>query len=90
MKELNFSSLTSDKTLMPRIAQKYSSNINCPVAAIHGDCDPDPPDGVNLPLSQNIKDFRFTLIPKCGHKPWIEKHARDAFFVALKKELAQL
>lgn len=67
---------------------EYSSNISCPVVAIHGDYDPDPAEGVNLPLSQNIKDFRFILIPKCGHKPWIERHARDAFFAALKKELA--
>lgn len=66
---------------------EYSSNIRCPVVAIHGDYDPDPPEGVNLPLSQRIKNFRFILIPKCGHKPWVERYARDAFLAALKNEL---
>lgn len=65
---------------------EYSTKIQCPVVAIHGDYDPDPPDGVNLPLSQKLRDFRFVLIPKCGHKPWIERYARVAFFKVLIKE----
>jgi pimeloyl-ACP methyl ester carboxylesterase len=66
---------------------KYSTNITCPVVAIHGDYDPDPPEGVNVPLSQHVKDFRFVVIPKCGHKPWIERGARDAFYRVLAEEL---
>lgn len=129
MKELNSSTKTNNKNIMPRIAQlitiadsynpitddheiidcrpdiykavwpeadklrksgrllEYSANIKCPIVAIHGDYDPDPPEGVNLPLSKKVKDFRFVLIPKCGHKPWIERFAKDAFFEVLKKEL---
>jgi hypothetical protein len=26
-------------------------------------------------------------LPKCGHRPWIEKSARDEFFNILKREI---
>jgi hypothetical protein len=34
-----------------------------------------------------LSDFRFILLKQCGHKPWIEKMARDAFFSILNQEL---
>jgi pimeloyl-ACP methyl ester carboxylesterase len=55
-------------------------DIRCPVVAIHGDYDPHPPEGVNTPLSSILSDFRFILMEKCGHKPWIERHARERFY----------
>ncbi len=61
--------------------------IRCPVVAIHGDYDPHPAEGVREPLSRVLKDFRFILLEKCGHKPWIEKDARDKFFEILKGEI---
>jgi pimeloyl-ACP methyl ester carboxylesterase len=61
--------------------------IDCPVTAIHGDYDPHPADGVSVPLSNTVKDFRFILLEKCGHTPWQEKYARDTFFETLRKEL---
>jgi pimeloyl-ACP methyl ester carboxylesterase len=48
-------------------------NIECPVVAIHGDYDPHPADGVRIPLSNVLKDFRFILLGKCGHVPWFER-----------------
>ncbi len=60
--------------------------IKCPVVAIHGDYDPHPADGVKHPLSRVIKDFRFVLLEKCGHYPWRERNARDAFYRTLKTE----
>jgi pimeloyl-ACP methyl ester carboxylesterase len=67
---------------------KLASKILCPVVAIHGDYDPHPALGVTKPLRRNLKQFRFALLPKCGHKPWMEKEARDRFYSLLKKELA--
>lgn len=66
---------------------KLGKKIYCPVIAIHGDYDSHPAEGVEKPLSQNLKDFRFILLKNCGHKPWIERNARDRFYEILKMEL---
>ena len=63
------------------------NNIQCPVVAIHGDFDPHPAKGVQKPLSRILKDFRFILLEKCGHKPWIEKYANERFFQLLHDEI---
>ncbi|MBU2572688.1 MAG: alpha/beta hydrolase [Elusimicrobia bacterium] len=62
--------------------------VRCPVAAIHGDHDPHPAEGVAQPLSAVLKDFRFMLLKRCGHKPWIEALAKDEFYKILKAELS--
>ena len=61
--------------------------IASPVVAIHGDYDAHPAEGVEKPLSAVIGDFRFILLEKCGHKPWIERQARERFFAILEEEL---
>jgi pimeloyl-ACP methyl ester carboxylesterase len=61
--------------------------IRCPVVAIHGDHDPHPAGGVRGPLARVIKEFRFILLEKCGHEPWLERGARDRFYEILKAEL---
>jgi pimeloyl-ACP methyl ester carboxylesterase len=61
--------------------------IECPVVAVHGDSDPHPAEGVRKPLSKVLKNFRFILLEKCGHYPWLEKYAQDEFFKILKAEL---
>jgi pimeloyl-ACP methyl ester carboxylesterase len=66
---------------------EQGERIACPVAAIHGDHDPHPAEGVRDPLSRVLEDVRFTLLERCGHRPWIERHARDAFFHALRASL---
>lgn len=63
-------------------------SIACPVVAIHGDYDPHPAEGVERPLAQAIKDFRFVLLERCGHAPWRETHARNAFYAAVEAELS--
>lgn len=62
-------------------------DIKCPVVAIHGDYDPHPAEGVQKPLSAILKSFRFVLIKNCGHKPWIERQAREEFYRTLAEEL---
>ena len=69
---------------------KLRKNISCPVVAIHGDYDPHPYMGVRKPLSLGaIRDFKFILLEKCGHKPWVEKDAMDKFYYVIKKELEE-
>lgn len=66
-----------------------ASSISCPVVAIHGDTDPHPPKGVQQPLSECLDDFRFVLLPQCGHKPWGERRARERFFEILRGALCE-
>jgi pimeloyl-ACP methyl ester carboxylesterase len=61
--------------------------ITCPVIAIHGDYDPHPSEGVNLPLEQELKNYRFVLLKKCGHRPWIERNAAEEFYRILVQEI---
>ena len=62
-------------------------NTSCPVVAIHGDHDPHPAEGVEKPLSSVLADFGFILLSRCGHSPWQERYARDAFYRALDRVL---
>ncbi len=66
---------------------EFGKKIRCPVLAMHGDYDPHPSEGVEIPLSRVLKDFRFIILEKCGHYPWIERFARDRFYDILKKEI---
>ncbi len=76
----------------PRAAQMRASGelmsitakLNCPVTAIHGDYDPHPWLGVKEPLERILHDFTFHLLPHCGHTPWREREAREAFFLLLR------
>lgn len=66
---------------------QLGEKIQCPVVAIHGDYDPHPAAGAREPLSKVLKDFRFVLLQNCGHKPWIEREAKDRFYQILREEL---
>lgn len=66
---------------------ELGKEIRCQVVAIHGDYDPHPFKGVQEPLSRVLKDFRFILLEKCGHMPWIEREAKERFYCLLKKEI---
>ncbi|HOT01736.1 MAG TPA: alpha/beta hydrolase [Acidobacteriota bacterium] len=68
---------------------ELARSVRCPVTAIHGDCDSHPADGVAEPLAAVLPGFRFILLERCGHLPWLERHARDAFFQTLRAELRQ-
>jgi pimeloyl-ACP methyl ester carboxylesterase len=67
-----------------------SKKIRCPVVAIHGDYDPHPAEGVKKPLSRTLKDFKFILLEKCGHEPWMERYAKDRFYEVLKGEIEEV
>lgn len=63
--------------------------LQCPVVAIHGDFDPHPAEGVQKPLSAVLERLRFILLERCGHRPWMERQARDPFYRALEAELEE-
>lgn len=65
-----------------------ASRVVCPVLAIHGDYDPHPAAGVQEPLAATLASFRLILLQNCGHKPWIERQARDRFYDALRCALS--
>ncbi len=62
--------------------------IQCPVVAIHGDYDSHPIEGVQVPLAATVRDFRLIVLERCGHEPWHERQAREAFFRILQRELS--
>lgn len=66
---------------------EIGQGIRCQVVAIHGDYDPHPFEGVREPLYRILKDFRFILLEKCGHKPWIEREAKERFYDLLGGEI---
>lgn len=68
---------------------EMGKQIRCRVVALHGDYDPHPPQGVEQPLARVLPDFRFILLEKCGHLPWIERQARDRFYEIISEELSQ-
>ena len=68
---------------------RLGENIRCPVIAVHGDYDSHPADGVRLPLSKILRDFRFELIQECGHTPWLERRAQARFYEIVESELGE-
>ena len=66
---------------------EYAGNISCPVVALHGSHDPHPEEGVRIPLTRALKNFRFILLEKCGHYPWIERNGRDIMYKIFYKEI---
>ncbi|MFA4859493.1 alpha/beta fold hydrolase [Methanoregula sp.] len=70
-----------------QILIQMAKSIKCPVVAIHGNWDPHPAEGVNEPLTKELKDFRFVLLDKCGHRPWAERNASEDFFKVLVEEI---
>ena len=66
---------------------RFGDLIKCPVVAIHGDYDPHPVKGVEVPLSRVLSDFRMIVLKDCGHTPWAERRAREEFYKLLEQEI---
>lgn len=84
-----FASIWREASLLRQSGEllELGRRIVCPVTAIHGDWDPHPYKGVREPLQETLKSFRFILLESCGHKPWIERRAREKFFSVLEEEI---
>jgi pimeloyl-ACP methyl ester carboxylesterase len=84
-----YQSVWSEASAMRRSGELigHAQHVLCPVVAIHGDYDPHPAEGVENSLSGRIRDFRMIRLEKCGHTPWLERHARELFFRILREEI---
>jgi pimeloyl-ACP methyl ester carboxylesterase len=64
-----------------------AARLRCPVVVLHGADDPHPLDGVIAPLGSAGLNPEVVVLPRCGHWPWRERHARDAFFASLRRAI---
>ncbi len=71
----------------PEFLKREFSKIDVPTVVIHGDYDPHPIEGIRPFLESCLKDVRFHILPRCGHYPWIERHAQCQFYEILRKEI---
>lgn len=61
--------------------------ISCPVLMLHGDDDPHPGRATYELLRRFIPRLQYGGFPRCGHRPWAERHAREPFLAALREWL---
>ncbi|QUI24092.1 alpha/beta hydrolase [Vallitalea pronyensis] len=66
---------------------EMGKDIQCEVVAIHGDYDSHPIEGIRDSLHKVIKNFTCHELKNCGHTPWYEKQAKDAFYQILLNEI---
>jgi len=72
-----------------RIYPSGFADIIAPVLMLHGDYDPHPGPTIRDGLLPFIPHLEYFELPKCGHEPWRERHARDRFFEVLKEWLSR-
>ena len=62
--------------------------IDAPVLMLHGADDPHPGSMIRASLAPHVRRLEYVEWPRCGHYPWLERHARTAFFATLRGALA--
>lgn len=72
----------------PGTLKREFAEIVVPTVVIHGEYDPHPIEGIRPFLQECIPDLRFHILTRCGHYPWRERHAKNAFYEILRKELS--
>jgi pimeloyl-ACP methyl ester carboxylesterase len=63
------------------------ARIRVPVTMIHGADDPHPGRSIYESLQRFVPSLRYRELPRCGHKPWIERHAAEPFYAMLAAAL---
>ncbi|RKE73782.1 pimeloyl-ACP methyl ester carboxylesterase [Pseudorhodoplanes sinuspersici] len=63
--------------------------ITSPVLMLHGSYDPHPGKMIRDSLMPHLSELEYREFDKCGHSPWIERFARDNFFVTLRTWLSK-
>ena len=63
--------------------------IQVPVLMLHGDADPHPGPMTRDDLLKQMPQLEYCELQRCGHYPWLERHAREPFFEALNAWLAR-
>lgn len=64
-------------------------NITCEVVGIHGIQDPHPSYAIQATLKKLSLNSQFYTLKNCGHTPWKEREAKDAFYEVLDKEICR-
>ena len=77
--------LLQENSIYPRAF----SAIKVPVLMIHGTFDPHPGRLVFNNLRPCIPQLEYRELDRCGHYPWLERAAADAFFSIVRDWLAQ-
>jgi pimeloyl-ACP methyl ester carboxylesterase len=67
-----------------RVEPAAFSRVSVPVLMVHGAYDPHPGAATRDFLRSYIPHLEYLELPRCGHEPWRELHAREAFGVALR------
>jgi pimeloyl-ACP methyl ester carboxylesterase len=57
--------------------------IDAPVLMLHGAHDPHPGAMIRTSLERHLPRFEYRELERCGHYPWLERHARREFLDAL-------
>jgi pimeloyl-ACP methyl ester carboxylesterase len=66
------------------------SAIRSPVLMLHGEYDPHPGAMIRDSLAPWISKLEYREWPRCGHYPWMERHARDEFLATLRAWLREV
>lgn len=59
------------------------SRIKCPVLMLHGVQDPHPGGMIRDSLLPFLPQLEYHELSRCGHYPWLEKHAHEEFYRVL-------
>jgi pimeloyl-ACP methyl ester carboxylesterase len=63
--------------------------IRSPVLMVHGTFDPAPGRLIREGLQQYLPQLEYCELDRCGHYPWLERHAADRFFSLVRLWLRQ-
>jgi pimeloyl-ACP methyl ester carboxylesterase len=66
------------------------SAIGVPILMLHGEDDPHPGAQIHEVLQTYVPHAELTLLDRCGHEPWRERHAREPFLDLLRERLRSL
>jgi pimeloyl-ACP methyl ester carboxylesterase len=67
--------------------EKFSAIVS-PVLMLHGDYDPHPGEMIRESLLPYLPQLEYRQFEQCGHKPAVERHARQAFFAVMRRWLS--
>lgn len=59
------------------------TSIRAPALQLHGADDPHPGRATHALLRRFVPHLRYEELRRCGHEPWLERHAREPFLARL-------
>lgn len=58
--------------------------IEAPVVMVHGEHDTHPGEMIRDSLLPHLPRLEYVKLARCGHYPWLERHARDRFYEVVR------